>query len=180
LRSINLGKRLPDEHKEKIGASLRGKPHSESHVWKVAESRVGGYWYGNVTYEDIYCEIWNDVRPRILAFFGDRCVECGERIVGYKPCCHHIFYEKKACCIKGADEIFYSNLNISNHPKDYIIGKNPNYFVILCRACHSKTNGNFDNRKKWADHFKEIIDTKFGGKCYFTKEEMADLFPPSC
>lgn len=32
-------------------------------------------------------------------------------------------------------------------------------------------NGNFENRKKYADEFKEMIDTYYEGKCYYTKEE---------
>jgi hypothetical protein len=59
--------------------------------------------------------------------------------------------------------------------KDYVIGGNPNYFVILCPKCHGKTNGGFNNRKKWADYFRDMIDTQYNGKCFFTREETASL-----
>jgi hypothetical protein len=179
IRKTNTGKTLSVKHKQNISKGNKGKSHSERHTMNVVESRIGGFWYGNVGLSAAqYCEVWRLVRPRIIAFFGNVCVECGCIIGGHNPCCHHVFYEKKACCMVNEDGIFFSDLNVYGHTKDYCIGTNPNYFVTLCRSCHNKTNGTFKNRKKWADHFKEIVDTRFGGKCYFTKEEMAGKFPP--
>jgi hypothetical protein len=120
-----------------------------------------------------YCEKWKDVNPRVHAFFDRKCVECGVPENGRSHIGHHVFYVKEACCLFNDDGIYYTNLNCKEHPEhNYFIGENPNYFVILCPTCHGRTNGNFENRKKWADHFKELIDTKYNGKCYFTKEEM--------
>jgi hypothetical protein len=76
--------------------------------------------------------------------------------------------------------VYSTNLNARDHSeKDYLIGDNPNYFVTLCPYCHGVTGGNFENRKKWTDYFRDLLDTYYGGKCYLTEKEMADLFPPS-
>ena len=172
LRLYNTGRRLSEDHKRRISETQKNRPHSEEHIMRVVESRIGGFWYGNVGASGPqYCEVWRLVRPRIVAFFGHICVECEGVIEDKDPCCHHVFYEKKACCMVDEDGEFFSNLNIPNHAKDYHIGKNPNYFVTLCVRCHSKTNGSYESRKRWADHFKELIDTKYGGKCYLTEEE---------
>jgi hypothetical protein len=175
IRKTNTGKTLSEEHKQNISKGSKGKSHSEQHTMNVVESRIGGFWYGKVGYAAQYCEVWRLVRPRIIAFFGDVCVECGSLIEGEDPCCHHVFYEKKACCMVDEDGIFFSDLNVYGHAKDYCIGTNPNYFVTLCRSCHNKTNGTFKNRKKWADHFKELVDTKYNGKCYLTENEFKTL-----
>jgi hypothetical protein len=136
-------------------------------------------WYGIVekmNVSHIYCELWKDVNPRVHAFFDHKCVMCGTPENGRSHSGHHVFYVKEACCWQSDDGIYYTNLNASDHIQpDYCIGENPNYFVILCPSCHCKTNGKFENRKKWADYFKKMIDDYYGGKSYFTKEEMSAL-----
>jgi hypothetical protein len=144
---------------------------------KNIESHLeGGVWFGNVRYNTtpIYCELWVDVNPRVHIFFHNTCCLCGKHLDEVKYLIgHHCFYVKEACCWYDESGIYYTNLNAKNHPtKDYCIGENPNYFVILCPHCHGRTNGNFANRKYWADYFRNLIDTKYGGKCYLTKEEM--------
>ena len=174
--SIALSKRiLTDDHKKKISESNKGIEHYEEWIIKEIESKIGGFWYGNVRYNGVhYCELWKDVNPRVHAFFENKCVECEATMKAKSHAGHHIFYVKRACCWHSEDGIYYTNLNAPDHPaKDYCIGENPNYFVILCNKCHSKTNGNYENRKKWADHFKQLIDMKYGGKCYLTKDEYA-------
>lgn len=42
-------------------------------------------------------------------------------------------------------------------------------FVPLCHSCHGKTQ---KNRPYWIMHFTNITNQYYGGKCYFTKEEM--------
>ena len=146
-----------------------------------------GFWYGhpiinNEPRRQIYCEIWEDVKPRIAAFNVDMhdgvltCEMCENPINNgsHQFVHHHVFYEKRACCWN-ENGIYTTNLNIKSMPKDsYIIGDNPNYFAITCISCHGKTNGNFENRKKWADFFKNKIDIEYDGKSYYTKEEMID------
>jgi hypothetical protein len=141
---------------------------------------MGGLWFGKVTYNrpPRYCEKWKDVNPRVHAFFNYKCVECGIPETNHSHIGHHVFYVKESCCWYNEDGLYFTNLNCKDHPElDYFIGENPNYFVILCSTCHGKTNGKFKNRKKWADHFRELIDMKFGGKCYFEKDEMGSNTP---
>ena len=146
-----------------------------------------GFWYGHpIINKDVsnkvYCEIWEDVKPRIVAFNIDMhngvltCEICENPINGgsHQFIHHHVFYEKRTCCWN-ENGIYTTNLNIKSMPKDsYIIGENPNYFAITCTKCHGKTNGGYENRKKWADFFKNKIDTEYDGKSYYTKEEMID------
>lgn len=136
---------------------------------------IGGLWYGGVIYvknKPEYCDLWPDVNERVHAFFDYKCVGCGTPETNRSHAGHHVFYVKDACCWVNEDGIYYTNLNAPDHIKhDYCIGENPNYFVILCPECHGKTNGNFENRKIWADYYKNLIDTKYGGKSYYTKEE---------
>jgi hypothetical protein len=180
------GRPIPEEQRVKISKSLEGREKSELHILKVIESVSGeGFWYGhkylrNPPKVPRYCEKWKDVNPRVHAFFNYKCVGCGSPEINHSHIGHHVFYVKETCCWFTHDGIYYTNLNAPNHKdQDYYIGENPNYFVILCSKCHGRTNGNFNNRKKWADYYKKIIDEQYGGKCYITKEEeMAGKFPP--
>lgn len=173
------GRPIPEEQRRKISHSLEGREHSEEHILKVIESTSEeGFWYGhhllkNPARIQKYCVKWKEVNPRVHAFFGYRCCECGILENGKSHIGHHVFYVKEACCWFSSDGLYYTNLNAPDHKEnDYFIGEDPNYFVILCSKCHGKTNGNFANRKKWADHFKKMIDEQYNGKCYFTEEEM--------
>lgn len=202
-KNPNFGKKYSKEVREKMGNGRRGKPHSAESRAKISKGHMGkkksletckkmsevnnmryasSWWYGSVTYytnnNNVYCEKWKDVNPRVKAFFNHTCILCGEHIpkgtgtIDHKLIGHHVFYEKEACCMLSEDGIYYTNLNAKKHPdKDYLIGENPNYFVILCNTCHGKTNGGFENRKRYANMFRDIIDTKYNGKCYYTKEE---------
>lgn len=159
---------------------MRNAHKTPEYLQMVRERYVGGFIIQNVRYDEkqksVYCELWKEVNPRVHAFFDYKCVECGEPETTHSHIGHHVFYVKEACCWQSEDGIYWTNLNAPDHPeKDYCIGENPNYFVILCSSCHGRTNGKFANRKKWADHFKNMIDADYGGKCYFTKEEMVKL-----
>ena len=137
-----------------------------------------GFWYGHpILYkENKYCELFKEVDPRVRAFQGDRCLLCEktEEKNSEKLHDHHVFYEKNACCLVDETGNYWSSLNIKGRKKDYYIGENPNYFALLCHSCHSKTNGNFEKRKYYANLLRNIIDTKFGGKSYYTEEEMIE------
>jgi hypothetical protein len=151
---------------------LEKRNRDPDHIKKVIEGLIGGFWYGNVRYPaaPIYCELWKDVNPRVHAFFDYKCCLCGRPENGRSHRGHHVFYVKEACCWYNESGEYYTNLNAPDHPeKDYLIGKNPNYFVILCGSCHGKTNGNFANRKKWADYFREMIDTRYNSECFLKK-----------
>lgn len=144
-----------------------------------------GFWYGNTTLKrsnngvntPLYCELFSQVDPRVRAFQGNVCLLCGktERENGTRLNNHHVFYEKKTCCWIDENGEYWTNLNAKDHvEKDYYIGKNPNYFAMLCDKCHCSTNGGFENRKRNANNLRNIIDKKFGGKSYYTEEEMVE------
>jgi hypothetical protein len=176
MSRVQEGKTIPLDQRKKISQSLEGREKSEEHVLKVIESNSKeGFWYGHRFLKNPpriprYCELWKDVNPRVHAFFNYKCVECGAPEITHSHIGHHVFYVKETCCWFDDEGMYYTNLRAPDHKdEDYYIGENPNYFVILCSKCHGKTNGNFKNRKRWAEHFKEIIDTQYGGKCYLPK-----------
>jgi hypothetical protein len=118
---------------------------------KLVEYSIGGFWYGNVRYYSgpRYCDKWTyNLKERVRAFFGYRCIECGNPQRDRLLHVHHVWYNKQACC--------------DNTPKS---------LVPLCHSCHSKTSAK-KNRLYWSEHFQFMIDTYYGGKCWFTKEEM--------
>lgn len=169
-----LGMKRTEEHKRIISNTAKNRILTPDMKVRMCESQIGGFWYGNVRYyKRIECELWKDVNPRVHAWFSNKCVLCEQPGNNSSLIGHHVFYDTKACCLTSKDGKYYSNLNARKHPvKDYYIGENPNYFVILCRSCHGKTNGSFKNRMRYADEFKKMIDEYYGGKCYFTNEEM--------
>lgn len=128
------------------------KIHNDANQ-KRKETLIGGFWYGNVRYQDgpQYCERWTaDLRDRVRAYFGYRCFECGSLQHGRKHNVHHVHYNKKTCC-----------------------DGSPHDMIPLCPECHSKTNF---NRAFWEDHFTTMIySSDPNGKCFFTKEEMREL-----
>jgi hypothetical protein len=120
------------------------KWHSEQMMGSGAPN-----WQGGISFEP-YCPKFNkEFRERVRAFFGRRCLECGNIEKKTRHCVHHVNYKKEACCDDSIP-----------------------LFVILCQSCHAKTSHN--NRDHWQQHFTEIINRDYGGKCYFTKEEMEE------
>lgn len=131
----------------------------------------------NKTNSAVYCEKFKEVDPRVRAFQGTKCLVCEktEEENGNKMHDHHVFYEKKTCCWINDDGEYWTNLNAPDHPdKNYYIGKNPNYFALLCNSCHGASNGDFQNRSRCANILRDLIDTKYGGKSYYTEEEMVE------
>lgn len=178
------GKPFPKWGWEKAIAHNTGRTKiiKDESIIKMVETKLGGFWMGNVRYQKtpVYCELWKDVNPRVHAFFEGKCCLCGVNENGKSHIGHHVFYVKETCCWHDENGEYYTNLNARDHKEnDYFIGGNPNYFVILCRSCHAKTNGNFKNRKRWADYFKGLIENTYSGKCYFTPEEMRAFYPTS-
>lgn len=118
-----------------------------------------------------YCEKWSlEFRRRIRAFFNNECAECGTPQNEKLLHCHHVYYDKKACCSVNEDGKYYSNLGIKDNPRSFEIIGDPNKFVTLCKSCHAKSSGK-KNREYWARHFEEIIERYYLGRSYFTKEE---------
>ena len=130
-------------------------PKSLEQCKKISERQLGennSCWRGGISFEP-YCPKFNrDLKRRIRAFFGNRCVFCGISSDGTskKLCCHHVEYNKSACC-----------------------DSKPVQFATLCLSCHTKTN--HGNRQKWQDMMHRIIDEVYGGRSYYTKDEYLDL-----
>lgn len=105
-------------------------------------------WNGGSSFEP-YCEKFNkEFKERVRAFFDYKCAECGKSEFdnGKNLSVHHVHYDKTSCC--------------SNAPRQ---------FVALCTRCHALTN---HKREYWRRHFEEMLEEKYGGKSYFTREEM--------
>lgn len=176
IRRALVGHTFTDDARSKISNSLKGernpnfgKPHSPIHNSRISQSqigktikvetriasvetRIGGFWYGNVRYDHRlqYCEKWgSNLKERVRAFFGYRCVECGVEQTTQKLHVHHVHYNKKMCC-----------------------DDTPRSLVTLCRSCHGKTNA---NREYWSSHFQKILDTEYGGRCWISREDYKSM-----
>lgn len=160
------GEKHPMYGKHPSAATL--KKQSDSHIGhhltesqkkKIRQSNIGHYapsgenspgWKGGISFEP-YCPRFNNkFKERVRTFFGYQCVECGTPQIERKLHVHHVNFRKDTCCSKDVTPLF----------------------VALCDSCHGKTGY---NREYWQQHFTEIINTYYGGKCYFTVEEMSQL-----
>ena len=145
----------------------------------VSAHRIGENhprWNGG---NKIYCEKWTpEFRNRIRAFFGYICVECGTPQNGKLLHCHHVYYNKKACCEISENGEYMSNLGIRNKEPFYKISGDPNKFVALCSSCHAKTSSiKNNNRLYWAEHFEKIVNTYYNGNSYLSHSEQETLNP---
>jgi hypothetical protein len=129
----------------------------------------------------------NGVRERSIAFFNNKCIECGltndQNKQKYRKSLsvHHVYYRKMSCCeseekyengvrkIGNKILIKESNGDINDHE---IIGRHEK-FAVLCTRCHTKTTS--FNRLFWIQYFEEKINKIYNGKSFLTKEEY-DLF----
>lgn len=174
IRQKNIGRKASDETKIKMSLVRKGLPKSQDHRDKIGNGNRGKYvspevcqkisiskiekqlsgekchlWKGGISFEP-YCQKFNnEFKNRVRNFFGNACVECGSPQIKEKLNVHHVNFDKQTCCNEGLP-----------------------LFVPLCRSCHTKTN---TNRKYWETHFTEMINNYYGGKCYFTIEEMTAL-----
>lgn len=168
------GKKMSDESKRKISEAKKGQEFSEEHRRHISEARIVKFndlWYGGVVYPEPpqYCEKWTqDLRDRIRAYWGYKSAISGKTKVdnqNHELSCHHIYYQKKACCTWDGDAQGY--FAIIEGKRHYIKG-DPNKFVPLTKTEHAQTNY---NKLSWVKKFEDLIEAQ-GGKCYFTKEEM--------
>ena len=124
-------------------------------------------WYGSVDKSDRrYCEKWTlDLRRRIRLYWGEKSVLSGktkEENGGKLLSCHHVYYQKQACCIWDEDKGgFYARID----GEKYYIRGDPNKFVPLTASENSMVN---HNKLKWVKHFEDLIEAQ-GGRCYIPR-----------
>lgn len=171
MRKAKLGKHLSEETKKKLSNIFKGhemsvdtrnkirianlgKKKSPETLAKMSRIRKGKRcgeqnpaWKGGISYEPYCIKFNNEFKERVRAFFGYQCVECGSLENGTKLHVHHVNFKKNSCCDPEVERLF----------------------VPLCQPCHSRTNS---KRDYWKQHFTDIINRYYEGKCYLTKEEM--------
>lgn len=146
---------------------------------KSREGAIGGFWYGNVRYRDFkYCELWcPDLWHRIDEAQNYQSILSGktkEDNGGRALDRHHVYYQKKACCVWDEDaQGYYVTINIGTVKKPnwykYYIPGDPNKFVLLTTSEHSVV---MKDKLKWIKTFEDLIETKLGGVCYLPKVEL--------
>ena len=182
-KSPNFGKHRSEETRQKLSKSLTGKfageknPHFGKHHSEKTRLRLSEANTLGVT-EKKYCYKNRNVTPRVRAFYDHVCVLCGTPENGKAHMHHHVYYDKKACCLVSVDGTYYSKLGLKNNPSPFKIIGDPNKFVLLCNGCHGKTGGKLSNRETWARYFETMINDYYGGKSYFTAEEMQQCGKP--
>ena len=114
-----LGKHITEHMRNTLVQCRTGSTASESTRLKMSETRIGGFWYGNVRYNDdvkVYCEKWNeDLRERIRAAWDYQSALSGVATdsKGRKLDCHHVYEQEKACCVWDEDaQGYYAMINI--------------------------------------------------------------------
>jgi len=106
---------------------------------------------GGLSFEP-YCPKWTrELRERIRVFFEYQCIICGkhETKLKRKLCCHHVEYNKQACCD----------------------GK-PVHFATMCMKHHTSTN---NDRDLWESRIHRIIYEIYDNKSYYTREEWYNI-----
>lgn len=147
--------------------------------FKQVESKLGGFWYGNIRYPDStpYCELWcSDLWKRIdkahnyqSILSGKTKFENGGRALSR----HHVYWQPKACCEWDEDtQGYYAMINLGterkpNMYKHYIPG-DPNKFVLLTMSEHQMIK---KDKLKWIKIFENLIKTKLSDVCYLPRTQ---------
>jgi hypothetical protein len=145
--------RKPETRKNmKLGCEKRSKnPEYLQKLFQSLSRERNANWNGGISFEP-YCEKFNfEFKERVREFFGRICVECQmtEEENGQRLTVHHANYDKMVCC-NDVEPLF----------------------VALCIGCNSRAN---NDREYWTKHYTDIINNKYDGKCYYTKEEMSNI-----
>jgi hypothetical protein len=181
LREKRLGTSASKETIKKLQKIRKGKPKSLEHRAAISQSLGDGrlillrndIWYGGVKYPEdkrkIYCEKWTpELRERIRAYWGYKSPlseKTADDNMGRALDCHHVYFQKKACCQWDEDtQGYYAWVD----RKKYYIRGDPNKFVPL--TCEEHSMMKF-NKLYWIKYFEDLIESQ-GGKSYFTNEEM--------
>ena len=172
MSEAHLGVQAKEKH------PLWGTHRSDETKLKLKQYRGTKHWNWTGGSKE-YCDKWNrEFRNRISlwnAYNHNGTITCegcsgvhnGHR--GFNR--HHVYFDKKACCAVNEEGIYYSNLGIKGASHNFKIDGDPNKFVVLCDKCHAKTIPK-QNRVYWARYYEKIVNEKYNGKSYFTKEEM--------
>lgn len=124
-RKEKLGYINSPETRKKLSLILKGRAKSEEHRRKLSiifQGENSSLWCGGKSFEP-YSKDWTKLLRKIIrGRDGYICQLCGK----HGNDVHHIDYDKKNC--------------------------NPNNLIILCRACHRKTNF---NRQYWTKYIYE-------------------------
>lgn len=145
------------ETRRKMSEALKkffGKPEVRK---QMSDSRIKYYidhcWYGSVMPEAEYCGKFNDdLKERVRAFFGYRCLLCDTPEKGKALAVHHVHNDKEACCA----------------------GSPYRSFAPLCPSCHTIVTNNKD-QKKWIDYFQDLIDSLYDGHSFYDRDKMAEI-----
>ena len=151
---------------------MGGTDASDESRRKMSETQIllkNDIWYGGVKYVEErrhYCELWNEnIRKRIRDYWGNKSVISGktkEDNGGINLSCHHVYYQKKACCVWDEDANgYYAWID----GEKYYINGDPNKFVTLTHSENGMVNY---NKLHWVKFFEDLIE-KQGGKCYNEK-----------
>lgn len=147
-------------------------------IYKNVEGHIGGFWYGNVRYNDSiqYCGLWNeDLFRRIdeaqnyqSILSGKTKFENGGRALDR----HHVYWQPKACCEWDEDmQGYYAMINLGTKRKPnwykHYIKSDPNKFVLLTHAEHTIIR---KDKLGYIKIFEDLIETKLGGICYLPKK----------
>jgi hypothetical protein len=143
-----------------------------------------GYWYGNKILRrdrEYYCELWNDdLKGRIDAAYDYKSILSGNTKFdngNISLTHHHLYWEKKACCVWDEDAQGYYAWIINNGKKvKYYIKGDPNKFVLLTISEHGKMYGNKregTDKIYWIKYLEDLVEQreKEGKKCYLSPEE---------
>lgn len=182
------GKRHSEETREKMRNNHRnvnginnpnfGKSVPYNRLMKMVESKIGGFWYGNVRYpaSHPYCECWcpnlwqriDEAQNYQSILSGKTKDDNGGRALSR----HHVYWQPKACCEWDEDvHGYYAWINTGTvkkpHWHKHAIPGDPNKFVLITSREHGMIT---KDKLRWIRIFEELIETKLGGVCYLLKE----------
>jgi hypothetical protein len=182
------GNIISEETRKKMSNSLKGKPKPEGFAIKEKNSR----WKGGISFEP-YCQSFDRPFKRstrlrqgnICAF--PNCGKTKEQNLNKDMSIHHVYTEKMACCeteIKEMDTLRrrfppeiakFGNQNFSEEEIKHI-----RIVVPLCISHHGMVNTRKEcdalyGETEYRKYFTELIQNKYGGKPFYTKEELKQL-----
>lgn len=159
----NIGRSPTQATRDKLskaGIERFKDPKERDKISEAVSGENNGNYKGGISFLP-YCEKFNnDLKERVFAVFGRICMKCDrteQEVMDdmiargkqpYKLTVHHVNYEKMVCC-NDVEPLF----------------------VPLCIGCNAKVNG---DREYWEQHFTNLIDDQYNGKCFYTKEEVKD------